>query len=226
MLPNAVTLLGLCGGISAVRFAAAHAWPLSLGCMTVAGACDLLDGQCARALNAQSEFGAQLDSLADLVSFGVAPATIVYNWSASSAAWAWLAVLLFTGCCALRLARFNSDLRTGSSAPGYFVGLPAPGAAGLALLPLLLSLQFGEAGILRSAALNSGLLVVLAFLMVSRLPTLKVVTPARKAGTVIPALLLVALIATRWPWGVASVGLLLYALSLPFGLAIARRRGR
>jgi CDP-diacylglycerol--serine O-phosphatidyltransferase len=230
-IPNTFTLVGLCSGITAVRSAADQQWTISLGCLTLAGVCDMLDGWCARALNAQSDFGAQLDSLADLVSFGAAPGIIVYYWSTSAVAQSWSAVLFFTACCALRLARFNSEARArpGGSGSRFFVGLPAPGAAGLALLPLLLSLQFGHLTIFRRPALNIGLLVLVALLMISRLPTIslkEIATSQGKGRILVVPLVLLVLLALRWPWGAASAGLLLYALSLPLGWALAPESAR
>jgi CDP-diacylglycerol--serine O-phosphatidyltransferase len=228
-IPNAFTLLGLCGGITAIRFASDQQWAVSLGCLALAGVCDMLDGWSARALNAQSDFGAQLDSLADLVSFGAAPAMIVYAWSSSSAACGWPAVLFFTACSALRLARFNSEARARPRGAGsrFFVGLPAPGAAGLAVLPLLLSLQFGDLAVFRHPALNIGLLVLVGLLMISRLPTisLKGLAAWQGKGRVLAVLLpLFLLLALGGPWAAASAGGLLYAISLPLGPALARDR--
>jgi CDP-diacylglycerol--serine O-phosphatidyltransferase len=225
MAPNLFTLAGLCAGVTAIRFSAEQDWTLSVSALTLAGVCDLIDGRLARALGAQSEFGAQLDSLADLVSFGVAPSILVYQWSLSSTAFGWAPVLLFVACSALRLARFNCNVAADQAPSPDFVGLPAPGAAGLTLLPLLLSLQFGDNPALSAPALVMTLLILLALAMVSRLPTPSLKRfPLRRLRWpgLTAAAVLVGLLAVRWPWGTASAAWLLYAIVLPFGPAFRR----
>ena len=139
----------------------------------VAGVFDGIDGRIARLLKATTGFGAQLDSLSDFVSFGVAPAVLLYVWSVSQLhSFGWAIVLLFAICCALRLARFNTQL--GADLPPYayhfFTGVPAPAAAGLAIVPMLLSFEFGD-GLFRSPYLNAVVMAGVAMLMVSRVPT-------------------------------------------------------
>jgi len=154
MVPNAVTALALCFGLTGVRFAIsafqgndAH-WEIALACVIGAGVLDGMDGRIARLLRAQSRFGAELDSLSDVCAFGVAPALIMFLWSLHSAPqFGWTASLALAVCCALRLARFNSrmdaDVQPHKSA-GFLTGVPAPAGAGLAFVPLFLWLVTGS----------------------------------------------------------------------------------
>lgn len=156
-VPNAVTALALCCGLSAVRAAleattveqaalaggaAAAAWSVAVLLIVGAGVLDGIDGRIARLLKANTRFGAELDSLSDVIAFGVAPATILYLWSLTDAPkFGWTAALSLTVCCALRLARFNANIDVAEQphkSAGFNTGVPAPAGAGLALLPLYL----------------------------------------------------------------------------------------
>jgi CDP-diacylglycerol--serine O-phosphatidyltransferase len=175
LLPNAVTVLALCAGLSAVQFALAGNLALSVASVGVAALCDALDGRLARLLDATSRMGAELDSLADLVSFGVAPALVLFIWQRDEVGRAgWIVALVFAVCMALRLARFNTLLDEPGRYPfskEFFVGVPAPAAALVAGIPLYLELHFGP-GWWSSAPLVGVWALVVAMLMVSRLPTL------------------------------------------------------
>ena len=148
VVPSVLTLLGLCSGITAIRFALDANWPAAVAAIIFAMLFDMLDGRAARFLGADTRFGAQLDSLADLVSFGVAPGVLVFMWSLSRMGNAgWIAALIFCACSAIRLARFNvQSVRDEGSSPAnpYFTGLPTPAAAGLLLLPMLLEFSTGR----------------------------------------------------------------------------------
>ena len=129
MVPNVLTLLALCAGMTAIRFAINGDFEAAVYAIIAAGIFDGLDGRMARLLKATSRFGAELDSLSDFVSFGVAPAAVLYLWTMSQLhSIGWAIVLFFAVCCALRLARFNTQL--GAEPPpyaaGYFTGVPAP----------------------------------------------------------------------------------------------------
>src|SRR5687767_6351584 len=142
MLPNAVTLLALCFGLTGVSLAIGGEWDKALACIVGAGVLDGFDGRIARLLKAQSKFGAELDSLSDNIAFGTAPALIVFLWSLQEAPrFGWIAALALAVCCALRLARFNAridaDLQPHKSA-GFNTGVPAPVGAGLAFVPIYL----------------------------------------------------------------------------------------
>src|SRR5579862_7300350 len=134
MVPNVLTLLALCAGMTAIRFAIGGDFQYAVFAIIAAGIFDGLDGRLARLLKATSPFGAELDSLSDFISFGVAPAAVLYLWT--MAQWhsiGWTIVLIFAVCCALRLARFNTQL-AGDPPPyaaNFFSGAPAPAGAGL-----------------------------------------------------------------------------------------------
>src|ERR1700759_4969752 len=184
VVPSALTLMGLCSGITAIRFAIGGEWNAAVIAILFAMGFDMLDGRAARFLGADTQFGAQLDSLADLVSFGLAPGVLIYLWSLSRMGTAgWIAALIFCICSAIRLARFNvqSVRDEGSSEHNpYFTGLPTPAAAGLLILPMLLSFQFGKAQF-NEPLVSGAMIAISASLMVSRLPTpsIKYMTPAR-----------------------------------------------
>ena len=147
VLPNAITALALCAGLSGVRFAIGQEWERAVGMILIAAVLDGLDGRIARLLRGESRFGAELDSLSDAISFGVAPALILYLWSLQYAPRAgWTCALMLAVFCALRLARFNAQIDADEQprkAAGYFTGVPAPAGAGLALLPLFVWLWSG-----------------------------------------------------------------------------------
>jgi CDP-diacylglycerol--serine O-phosphatidyltransferase len=151
LLPNMLTLFSLCSGLTAMRFALQDRWEGALLGIVIAGIFDMLDGRVARMLNIASKFGAELDSLSDAISFGVAPGFVMYLWvMKENPALGWIAVLSYAVCTALRLARFNTMLEDHSVptwAKSYFTGIPAPGGAGLAILPLAIWLEFGDGDI-------------------------------------------------------------------------------
>jgi CDP-diacylglycerol--serine O-phosphatidyltransferase len=140
LIPNMFTLVGLCAGLTAIRMGIEHRWDLAVALLVFAAFLDGIDGRVARLLKASSRFGAELDSLADFVNFGVAPAIILFNWALEDLhSLGWIAVLVFAVCSALRLARFNVSLdRTDLPAwkSNYFVGVPAPAGALILLLPI------------------------------------------------------------------------------------------
>ena len=144
MLPNLLTISALLCGMSAIRFAFQERWEAAVLMVAVAGVLDALDGRMARILKVSSNFGAQLDSLSDMVVFGVVPSIMLYLWVLEDGGRiAWTACMFYTACCSLRLARFNSELHeTPKWAANYFVGVPSPAAAFLALVPLVASFKF------------------------------------------------------------------------------------
>ena len=146
LLPNALTMLGLCAGLTAIRFGLQGGWLATVLLITAAALLDTLDGRIARLMGGPTEFGGQLDSLVDAIAFGVAPVVVIYLWSLSDAGGAgWAITVLFAVCCVLRLARFNitsADPDLPSWAGNYFSGVPAPAAAGLVMLPLILGNGF------------------------------------------------------------------------------------
>ncbi len=183
LLPNMVTILGMCAGISAIRFGFDARFELAAALIVFAAILDGLDGLLARRLGVASNFGAELDSFSDFVSFGVAPGILVYLYALSAplAGLGWVFVLIFSVCASLRLARYNIN-RDGpdSQKTRHFVGVPAPAGAMLALLPVFVGLS----GLFEPARLALGVALYLAavgLLMVSRLPT-----PSMKAVRIAP----------------------------------------
>jgi CDP-diacylglycerol--serine O-phosphatidyltransferase len=174
LLPNLLTVLALCSGLTAVRFAILEQWHAAVAAIMVAGILDGLDGRLARLLGGGSKFGAELDSLSDFLSFGAAPAVVVYIWSTHQLGGiGWASSLFLAVCCALRLARFNTALEDPDKpafAYNYFVGVPAPAGGALALMPMMIWFEW-PTGPFREALLTSVWLVVIGLLMVSRLPT-------------------------------------------------------
>ncbi|HEY0105581.1 MAG TPA: CDP-diacylglycerol--serine O-phosphatidyltransferase [Rhizomicrobium sp.] len=232
VVPSVLTLLGLSSGITAIKFAIEANWQGAVVAIIFAMLFDMLDGRAARSLGADTPFGVQLDSLADLVSFGVAPVVVIYMWGLERMGTAgWIAALIFCACSAIRLARFNvQSVRDEGATPRhpYFTGLPTPAAAGLLLLPLLLSFQGG--GTLWRAPIVSGITIALAAsLMVSRLPTpsIKYMRPAREYRLVLWGFigLLIGFMIT-WPWVTATVCMAIYLASIPLGIAMQARRAR
>ena len=222
LIPNALTLLGLCTGATAIRFALSGHWQAAVVAIVIAAVLDTLDGRIARLLGLESKFGAQLDSLADLVSFGIAPAVLVYMWTLYHGGGAgWTIALVFCACCAVRLARFNaqSDRAEDDTAPEHFTGVPAPAAACLILLPMLLSFQ-GPAAWLRDPFFNGGWIAFNSLLMVSRLPTMSLknmYVPKRLAAPVVAVAAGLVMCAVVWPWATLSAAALMYFGALPLG---------
>jgi CDP-diacylglycerol--serine O-phosphatidyltransferase len=188
-VPNAITALALCCGLSAVRAAleattveqtlltggtAVAAWSIAVLLIVGAGVLDGIDGRIARLLKANTRFGAELDSLSDVIAFGVAPATILYLWSLTDAPkFGWTAALSLTVCCALRLARFNANIDVADQphkSAGFNTGVPAPAGAGLALLPLYLWLVT-EADLFRQWWVVMPWVLFVAALMISNIAT-------------------------------------------------------
>ena len=174
LIPNAVTALALCTGLSGVWFAISERWDMAVGAIILAGILDGMDGRIARLLKGQSKFGAELDSLSDNIAFGVSPALIAYLWSLQfMPKFGWTISLFYALSCALRLARFNARIDMEAhprKEMGFLTGVPAPAGAGLALLPIFVWLAFGieEA---RSWVVMGPWLLASAGLMVSSLPT-------------------------------------------------------
>jgi len=224
MIPNALTLLALCSGLSAIRFGLQERWEAAVVAVLVAMLFDALDGRIARLMDSASELGAQLDSLSDVIAFGVTPALLIYLWTLSDAGGiGWAACLVYAACCALRLARFNAALGDENPAPlvtRYFVGVPAPAAAGLALLPLTMSFVLGES-LLRNDVVNVLVLLAVAILMVSRVPTfsakgLKLRAPHRRIAFVGLVVFLALLISETWV--MVTLITLAYLASIPLSV--------
>ena len=224
MAPNIVTLMALCAGVTTIRFAIIGKWSYALACIFLAGIFDGLDGRVARKLKASSKFGAELDSLSDFVSFGVAPAILIYQWCLNSLPhWGWIFTLLFSAAMALRLARFNTMLED-AAVPEYwshyFVGVPAPMAAAIAAMPLLIWREYPQFEIvLRNSYFCSALMVLVAFLMISRIPTLSLKKTKIKRDWVLTLMILFVLfISCLLTKPSLTLGLftLCYVLTIPY----------
>ena len=231
LIPNILTLLALCAGMTAIRLALNGKFESAATAIIIAGVLDGIDGRIARLLKGTSPFGAQLDSLSDFISFGVAPAVLLYVWTMQSLqTLGWVVVLLFAVCCALRLARFNTQI--GAELPPYaynfFTGVPAPAGAGLVLVPMIFSFEFGTA-VARSPYINGVALAVVAGLMVSRVPTFSFKRFRVPGHWVLPMLLIVGALAaflTTEPWGTLLAIGALYIASIPLSIRSYHRLRR
>lgn len=234
LLPNLITLLALCAGLTAIRLAVEDKLDLALAAIVFAALLDGIDGRIARMLKGTSRFGAELDSLADFVNFGVAPALILYFWGLHELKSAgWIVALVFAICAGLRLARFNvmiDDPNKPLWAGNFFTGIPAPAGAITVLLPIYLSF-LGVPVSLITIWLTFFYTLAIAFLMVSRLPVFsgKRVGKRVPPEMVLPVFVMVVLffaMLVSYPWQVLTVGTLAYLACLPLGLLSYREHQR
>ena len=232
LLPNLITLLALCAGLTAIRLAVEGNIQLALAAIVFAALLDGIDGRLARMLKGTSRFGAELDSLADFVNFGVAPALILYFWSLHELKSAgWIAAMVFAICAGLRLARFNvmiDDPNQPSWAGNFFTGIPAPAGAITVLLPIYLDLLGLPGAGLFTVWLTFIYTLTIGLLMVSRLPVFsgkrvgKRVTPEMVLPVFVIVVLFFALLIS-YTWAVLTIGTLAYLICLPIGLWSYRR---
>ncbi|MDP7547342.1 MAG: phosphatidylcholine/phosphatidylserine synthase, partial [Alphaproteobacteria bacterium] len=211
LIPNILTVLALCAGLSAIRFAMQEKWQLAVAAIIIAGVLDGLDGRMARLLKGATKFGAELDSLSDIVAFGVAPVLVIFLWSTEALGGVgWIAGLAYSTCCALRLARFNTALDNPDRpvwASYFFTGMAAPAAACVALLPMAISFQI-ESSLLREPAFMTAWLLAVAFMMISQIPTYSFKRVRIRREMVLPMLVVVGIVAAilfSYPWFVLSV---------------------
>jgi len=223
VVPNAITAAALCIGLTGIRFAIGGDFDKAILAVIVAGCLDGIDGRIARLLKAQSRFGAELDSLADSLSFGVAPALILFLWSLQDLPrLGWFAALALALCCMLRLARFNAQIDVEDQphkSAGFLTGIPAPVGAGVAFLPLYLHMATGEP-IFRDPLLVGPWVVLIAFLMISNLATLSWTSlkPSRSVRIEIIALVgLLAAFLFLEPWWTLAAITIAYLALLPLG---------
>jgi CDP-diacylglycerol---serine O-phosphatidyltransferase len=226
VVPNAVTALALCVGLTGVRFAIAGEWDNAIYAIVAAGVLDGMDGRIARALKGQSRFGAELDSLSDVIAFGASPAIILHLWILQT--WpriGWLFALAYAACMALRLARFNARIDVEDQphkSAGFNTGVPAPAGAGLLLLPIILWLASDQQwDWLRDRYLVAAWAGLIAFLAISSIATfswgsLKLRRSVRLVAIVIIALVGAAVFSA--PWETLSVVALLYLALIPFSI--------
>lgn len=232
LVPNVITLLAICAGLTSIRLSIEGRMSLAVYAIVFAAALDGIDGRIARMIKGQSKFGAELDSLADFVNFGVAPGLMLYFWQLHELGNAgWIAAMVFAISGGLRLARFNAtmdDPNKPAFAANFFTGVPAPAGAITVLLPIYVA--FLDLGRL-PAAVTAAYTLLIAFLMVSRLP---VFSGKTKRMRVPPELVLPAFVAVivfiailiAYPWHVLSIGTVLYLLALPLGYKSYRDQAR
>jgi CDP-diacylglycerol--serine O-phosphatidyltransferase len=231
MVPNVLTLLALCAGMTAIRYAVSGDFQYAVFAIIAAGIFDGLDGRLARLLKATTQFGAELDSLADFISFGVAPAAVLYLWTMTQLhSVGWAIVLFYAVCCALRLARFNTQLVTETPpwAANFFSGAPAPAGAGLIMLPMFISFEWGD-WIARSPYLNAVWISGVALMMISTVPTVSLKRIRIPHRFVLPTLLGIGIMAgffTTSPWPTLTFVGALYLASIPLTIRAATRARR
>lgn len=232
VLPNVITILAICAGVSSIRLAFEHRFETAILMVLLAAVLDGVDGRLARLMGGGSSFGAQMDSLADVVNFGVAPALIVYSFLLNQAHQVgWIAALVYCIACCLRLARFNvmiDNKHIPRWQREYFVGVPAPAGALLVLLPIYLGCLGLEPGA-GWALVFSLYTVVIAFLLISRLPVWngKTVGQQLRRDVVIPGMLVVVIYVgflATYTWQVLLVTAIGYMVFLPFSLIAYQKR--
>ena len=232
LVPNVITLLAICAGLTAIRLSTEGRMELAVAAIVFAAALDGIDGRVARMIKGQSKFGAELDSLADFVNFGVAPGLILYFWQLHDLNnGGWIAAMVFAISGGLRLARFNAtmdDPNKPAFAANYFTGVPAPAGAITVLLPIYLAFL----GLPMPPAMLTALYTLLiAFLMVSRLPvfsgkTVRMRVPPEMVLPVFVSVIFFIALLVSYPWHIISACSVLYLLSLPAGWKSYRDHAR
>jgi len=242
LFPNAVTMMALAFGVSSMNMALWGNWQMAVVFIFLAGFFDFMDGKVARALGVSSRFGAELDSLSDFVSFGVAPGFLIYNWTMDSSMRVealkdiayrpdavgvyWAVVLFLAICCASRLARFNSmlDEKQPKYWEHFFMGVPAPAGAGLALFPLILWLAFrGDVDVFRCPVFASCFVLFAGIMMASRIPTICLKhLHLNKTMYSVLGFVFLAFIAglVASPWMTLSLLGVAYIISIPVGVYV------
>lgn len=232
LFPTIITLLALCAGLTAIRMAIELRYELAIAALVLAAVLDALDGMVARMLKATSRFGAELDSLADFVNFGVAPAIIVFTWALGDVnRFGWIVVMIFAVCMALRLARFNVSLDNTEEPDWkktYFKGVPAPAGAILVLLPLYLE-RLGVSTAFLPPPVVLAYTLAVSFLVVSTIPTYstKMIGPRIAKEYVVPVIVLTALfgaVAATYPFITLAVMCLVYLAVIPFSAYTYRKK--
>lgn len=229
LLPNIVTLVGLIIGVSSIRFALDSAWEKAVYCILIATIIDGLDGRVARMLNATSHFGAELDSLCDFINFGFCPAMLVYLWSFQQYEYkviSWSAIMFFVVCMAIRLARFNTAIvetnEEQKEDSRFFIGVPAPCGAILALTPIILDFEvtamISEFNIRNHTLFINLYIIIIALLLASRFPTISLkkiqITPEYLSFSMIISAIVIIL-AVIYPWYALPSAAIMYIISIP-----------
>src|ERR1700726_2693047 len=232
LVPNVITLLAICAGLTAIRLSTEGRMELAVAAIVFAAALDGIDGRVARMIKGQSKFGAELDSLADFVNFGVAPGLILYFWQLHELHnGGWIAAMVFAISGGLRLARFNATMDDPNQPPfaaNFFTGVPAPAGAITVLLPIYLAFL----GLPKLPSILTALYTLLiAFLMVSRLPvfsgrTVRMRVPPELVLPVFVSVIFFIALLIAYPWHILSAGSVLYLASLPMGWKSYRDQAR
>jgi CDP-diacylglycerol--serine O-phosphatidyltransferase len=223
--PNAVTAMALCFGLTGVRYGISGDWERAVAAIIIAGVLDGLDGRIARLLRGESRFGAELDSLSDVIAFGVAPALILYLWAlhAMPQQTGWVFALCHALSCALRLARFNAQIDAEEQphkSAGFLTGVPAPAGAGLTFMPLYLWLVSGQ-DIFRAWYVVAPWTVFIAFLMISNIATYSWTALRLRKTIRLEAIALVGLLGALLmtnPWLTLMAICIVYICLIPFGM--------
>jgi CDP-diacylglycerol--serine O-phosphatidyltransferase len=224
LLPNIITLIGMTIGLTSIRYALDSKWEYAVGLIVISAFIDGLDGRVARALNASSKFGAELDSLADFLNFGIAPAILLYLWSfmnipLKGVGWSITALIII--CCSIRLARFNAS----ETQENVFKGVSAPCGGGLLLVPIMLS--FDDFNIAIGTNFIAAYSLIVAFLMVSNIATISVKNIQISHKLYIPCLILFATMFAFLiirPWICLPLMGLIYLISIPFTVFTYRNK--
>lgn len=224
LAPNAITALALCTGLSGAWFAMQGRWESAVAAIVIAGVLDVMDGRIARMLKGESRFGAELDSLSDVIAFGATPALVMYMWAMQDMPrFGWTISVFFVLCAALRLARFNARIDTENQphkSAGFNTGVPSPPGAALALLPMMIWFETGAEWV-RDYRLLAPWLLLCALLMISNVATfswssIKVRRSLRFMALAAVGLFAATLVAAPW---VALIGAaIIYAALLPFSM--------
>lgn len=234
VVPNIITVLAICAGLSAVRMALEERFDMAILLILVAAVLDGLDGRMARLVKGTSKFGAEMDSLADAINFGVVPALVLYIFVLDEAApLGWIAALIYVIACTLRLARFNvmaGDVDRPNWQRGFFVGIPAPGGALLVLLPVYLGFLGFQPGWV-TATVVSAYTIVIGFLMVSNLPvwsgkTIGGRVPRTAVMPLILGVVLYVAVLANFTWTTLSVSALAYLCLLPVSVRLWLRQAK
>lgn len=226
LFPNIITIMAICFGFTSIRYALVGQWDITVIFIVIAGFLDVVDGRLARLLKATSDFGAQLDSLADFVNFGIAPALVLYLWDLHQIEFkgiGWSFALFYSICSAIRLARFNSDLVNPNRPAwkdGFFTGIPAPAGAYLAIIPIMLSFKIDISTYVNSVFIGI-YLIVIGILMASRIPTFatkKIVIKKEYISLILVAAGLLIGIIIIEPWIILPALGIIYICSIPFSI--------
>jgi len=231
LLPNALTILGVCLGLSSIKFAIDLNYSMAVIAIGFAALLDTLDGRVARLIKGTSKVGKELDSLTDVISFGVAPSFIMYFWVLNKLGnFGWVLVLIYSVCCALRLARFNLTIIDESESwkINFFEGVPSPAAAGLVLLPLILNLS-GLVDLKNYSLISSIVILITSFLMVSKIPTYslkRIVIPRNSTAFLLLGIGIYVSLLIFYTFETLFFTGILYLLLIPISLLNFRRKNK